>query len=198
MSKLACIICRAGTVLIALAAIPNIFFNGLLYARVDLGLGDTLWGDVFAIADFLPGGVWHGLLNGETSGALEGAMPLLRPAIAALCLVAATVLLLLAVAVISAVSNKRKLVLLLGGLGFLALTAAYICMSGFEKTVTAPDFSLLDYFGQGFLQSIFMAVLRPAVLMVRFAGAGAMLYVLLGAVLVWNGAFVVTSAPARK
>ncbi len=198
MSKTGRIINRAVTVLMALAVLPNLYFNGLLYIRVDPGMGDFLWGDSFSIADFAPGGIFNGVIRFDGGGTPSEHLLLLRPAIVAGVLLALAALVLVAIAVIAAVSNKKLPVLILCGVSAALIIGAYISLGKFAGRVMAPGFELMQLLGENTLTSILGAFVHPEVLMVRFSGAVSLMLVICGAIAAWTAAFQFTAPREAK
>ena len=200
MSKPARVICRIGTALLALSALPNLYFNSLIYARADPGIGNADWHDWISLSWFGPGGLWSGTIrfDGESGGKLGEYVPLLLPALIAGGLLILAALALVAVAVIAAVSNKQLPQLILCGVSAVLIIGAYISFGRFAGAVTAPDFDLMGLFGEGFLTSLLGTFLHPQVLILRLDSAVSMLLVICGAVAVWIAAFKFTAAKGEQ
>ncbi|MDR3312916.1 MAG: hypothetical protein LBS96_00490 [Oscillospiraceae bacterium] len=201
MSKATRIFSRIVTVLLALTVLPNLYFNALIYFRIDPGVGETLWGDELSISMFGPGGLYNGLLDtikSGSGGSLQSFLPLLRPAIIAGILLALAALTLVAIAVIAAVSNKKIPILALCAVGVAFVIGAYASFGNFAEAVTDPSFSIINLLGEGFLVSLIGSFLQPEVLMLRLVGAVSMTLVIFGAVAVWTGAFLLTTPKSEK
>ncbi|MDR1928068.1 MAG: hypothetical protein LBQ33_05465 [Oscillospiraceae bacterium] len=205
MNKVNRIICRAGTVLLALTVIPNMIFNTLIYIVIDPGLGEKspmMWGESISIAYAChmlgPGGPLEGIVKAPEGDVSAVLFDLLRPAAWAGILIALAVLLLLAIAVIAAASNKKLPLLILAGLGIVSVAAAFFLFGKFVDAVQAPDFNLVSLLGDGMLTTLLGAFLKPRVDTLQLSKGISMLFVIFGAVLVWVGGFIVTTPRELK
>ncbi|MDR2647074.1 MAG: hypothetical protein LBB67_03005 [Oscillospiraceae bacterium] len=205
MSKVARAICRIGTALIALMVVPNMIWNTLVYMVIDPGLGEespALWGEELSLSYlyqlFGPNGPFHGAIQAPEGGFSSDLFLLLRPALVSFTLIALAVLVLLAIAVIAIVSNKRKVILILAACGFPLMGAANLAFGVFANKVLAPEFNLLNLLGTGTLTGILGMFVDPQVVVMDLSRGVSTLILLFGLILLWIGAFELTKPKKEK
>ncbi|MCL2106018.1 MAG: hypothetical protein FWH26_03010 [Oscillospiraceae bacterium] len=195
MSKAGKIISRVGGVLLALTVVPNILYNSLLYIVVDLGLGDNapLWGEEVSIP-------FIRLITGAGTGTGGGGdgwkdivfSPQLRLGVIAYGLVALSVIVLLAAAIVNAASGKALPTLIITGAALALLAAGYIVFGQFAQRLMSPEFSLISLFGENTLLDILGMFVQPSVQVLRLGKGIALLALIEVAFALWTTAFWVT------
>jgi hypothetical protein len=133
------------------------------------------------------------LVKAPEGGLTTDQIDVLRPALWAGIFLGLALLLVLAIAVVAAVSNKTTPLLVLAGMSALLLLAAYIAFGRFSATLLAPDFNLLSFFGSGVILSLVGAFVHLTVDVICLDKGVSMLFVILGALVIWTAAFIVTA-----